>query len=217
MARINKLILNYTIEPFRSYSVGLEYKQTKTTSTSSGGGSYKSDSTSSGGGDYGSTSSGGGKIETTHGSENVRGGMQRVWVQGGGKGYIEIYQTTYHEHRIEMPTHSHSFSVRPHSHSFSLSIPDHSHSVTIPGHTHEQKHGIYEGSRANRCYLRIDGRTVYNYNEEVNIIPYLSKDNGGKIQRGTWHEVEIVPDGLTRINASIFIQLFTNSRGGGDY
>lgn len=217
MARINKLILNYTIEPFRSYSVGLEYKQTKTTSTSSGGGSYKSDSTSSGGGDYGSTSSGGGKIETTHGSENVRGGMQRVWVQGGGKGYIEIYQTTYHEHRIEMPEHSHSFSVRPHSHSFSLSIPDHSHSVTIPGHTHEQKHGIYEGSRANRCYLRIDGRTVYNYNEEVNIIPYLSKDNGGKIQRGTWHEVEIVPDGLTRINASIFIQLFTNSRGGGDF
>lgn len=217
MARINKLILNYTIEPFRSYSVGLEYKQTKTTSTSSGGGSYKSDSTSSGGGDYGSTSSGGGKIETTHGSENVRGGMQKVWVQGGGKGYIEIYQTTYHEHRIEMPTHTHSFSVRPHSHSFSLSIPDHSHSVTIPGHTHEQKHGIYEGSRANNCYLRIDGRTVYNYNEEVNIIPYLSKDDGGKIQRGTWHEVEIVPDGLTRINASIFIQLFTNSRGGGDF
>ena len=60
-------------------------------------------------------------------------------------------------------------------------------------------------------------RTVNIRDTEVNIIPYLSKDGGGKIQRGTWHEVEIVPNRLTRINASIFIQLFTQSRGGGDF
>lgn len=221
MARINKLILNYTIEPFRSYSVGLEYKQTKTTSTSSGGGSYQSDSTSSGGGNYGSTEAGGGIYETTHGTEDVRGERISLDVydnRGQKIGFTSrFFHVESHEHRIESRAHTHSLNISPHSHSFSLSIPDHSHSVTIPGHTHEQKHGIYEGTRANRCYLRIDGRTVYNYNGEVNIIPYLSKDDGGKIQRGTWHEVEIVPDSLTRINASIFIQLFTNSRGGGDF
>ncbi len=197
MARINKLILNHTIEAFRSYSVGLEYKETTTTSTASGGGQYSS------------TSFGGGEIESTHGISQVDGRNitidirddRGVWIGSG-----EIYHVYSHEHSLSIPSHSHSFSV-----------PDHSHPVTIPGHTHEEKHGIYEGERANSCYLRVDGQTVYNYNTEVNLIPYLSKDDGGKIQRGSWHEVEIVPDGLTRINASIFIQLFTNSRGGGDF
>lgn len=240
MARINKLILNYTIEPFRSYSVGLEYKQTKTTSTSSGGGSYKSDSTSSGGGDYGSTEAGGGSYgstedgggiyETTHDASDVRHEMVSLQVydnQGKRIGKTQSHyhvishkhriESSPHSHRLDISPHSHKLRIEPHSHNFSISIPDHSHSVTIPGHTHEQRHGIYEGSRADNCYLRVDGRTVYRYHSEVNIIPYLSKDNGGKIERGTWHEVEIVPNSLTRINASIFIQLFTNSRGGGDF
>lgn len=221
MARINKLILNYTIEAFRSYSIGLEYKEAKTSSTSAGGGSYQSDSTSSGGGDYGTTSSGGGTYETTHGVNNVDGGTVRVYVQKNGgidySQYVEFYQVNRHEHNIRIEPHSHDFRIEPHSHNFTIMIPDHTHSVTIPGHTHEQKHGIYEGSSANSCYLKIDGKTVYNYNKEVDIINYLSKDNDGKIQRGTWHTVEIIPDNLTRINASIFIQLFTQSRGGGDY
>lgn len=221
MARINKLILNYTIEPFRSYSVGLEYKETKTTSTSSGGGSYQSDSTSSGGGDYGSTSSGGGSYSTTHGTADVESEMAKVYLQSNAgidySKWVEFYKVVRHEHRFDVEPHTHNFSVEAHTHSFSLQIPDHSHSVTIPGHTHAQKHGIYEGSRARQCHLIVDGQLVYNYNTEINIIPYLSKDDSGKIQRGTWHEVEIVPDSLTRINASIFIQLFTNSRGGGDY
>lgn len=197
MARINKLILNYTIEAFRSYSVGLEYKETTTTSTASGGGQYSS------------TSFGGGEIESTHGISQVDGGNITIDIRdrrGAWIGSGEIYHVYSHEHSLSIPSHSHSFS-----------IPDHSHPVTIPGHTHEEKHGIYEGERANSCYLRVDGKTVFNYSKEVNIIPYLSKDDEGKIQRGSWHEVEIVPDGLTRINSSIFIQLFTNSRGGGDF
>lgn len=221
MARINKLILNYTIEPFRSYSVGLEYKETKTTSTSSGGGSYKSDSTESGGGEYGSTSAGGEVYDTTHGASDVTSEMVSLKVydnQGKQIGYTSShYHVTFHKHRIEVSPHSHRLDIDPHTHSFSLRIPDHSHYVAIPGHTHEQKHGIYEGSKARRCYLIVDGEAVYNYGSEVNIIPYLSKHEDGRIQRGTWHEVEIVPDSLTRINASIFIQLFTNSRGGGDF
>lgn len=221
MARINKLILNYTVESFRSYSVGLEYKQTTTESTSSGGGTYNSTSTSSGGGAYTSTGGGGGDYRDTEANKQYDGGMERVYTktQNGidyGR-WIDIYLIKSHSHGFTIPSHTHSISIGQHSHAVTLSVPDHSHSVRIPGHTHEQKHGIYEGSRADYCTLVVDGKTVNIKDTEVNIIPYLSKDGGGKIQRGTWHTVQIKPNGLTRINASIFIQLFTQSRGGGDF
>ena len=223
MARINKLILNYTIEPFRSYSVGLSYKGAETSSTSAGGGRYQSGSTSSGGGDYGSTSSGGGTYRDTESNKQYDAGMERVYVRKSPNGaidysqWIEIYVVRSHSHGFSVPDHSHNVSISAHSHSISLSIPDHTHSVSIPGHTHDVQHGIFESTRADYCTLKVDGRTVNIRDTEVNIIPYLSKDGGGKIQRGTWHEVEIVPNRLTRINASIFIQLFTQSRGGGDF
>lgn len=44
-----------------------------------------------------------------------------------------------------------------------------------------------------------------------------AKDEDGKITRGTWHEIKIVPDSLTRIEANLFVQTFVQSVGGGDY
>ena len=221
MARINKLILNYTIEPFRTYSTGLEYAGGDVATTTSGGGTYQNTSTSSGGGTWTSTGGGGGTYRDTESNKQYDAGMERVYTQtASGIDYgrwIEIYMVRSHSHGFSVPDHSHSVSTQDHSHQVSININSHAHNVTIPRHTHAEKHGIYEGSRANNCHLKVDGQTVYNYNREVNIVPYLSKDGSGKIQRGTWHEVEIIPDALTRINASIFIQLFTNSRGGGDY
>ena len=52
---------------------------------------------------------------------------------------------------------------------------------------------------------------------EMDIVAYLDKDDDGKITRGTWHEIEIVPNGLTRIEANLFVQAFVQSVGGGDY
>ena len=46
---------------------------------------------------------------------------------------------------------------------------------------------------------------------------YLSTDDNGKIRRGAWHEIQIVPDGLTRIEANLTAQVFVQSVGGGDY
>lgn len=232
MARINKLILNYTIEQFRAYSRATKGGGANVATTEAGGGVYTSTesggddytSTGSGGGDYTSTGSGGGEYETTHGMAQVEGGMYKIQVQGGGGGYIETYKTTHHEHNVSIPAHSHSVSIPEHTHSVkirahshNLNIRAHKHNFTLPDHKHEIDYGIYEGSKASYCYLKVDGTLVYNTDKEINLIPYLSKDDGGRIQRGTWHEVEIMPDTLTRINASLFIQLFTNSRGGGDY
>lgn len=221
MARINKLILNYTIEPFRTYSTGLEYAGGDVATTTSGGGTYQNTSTSSGGGTWTSTGGGGGTYRDTEANKQYDAGMERVYTQtASGIDYsrwIEIYMVRSHSHAFQVLAHTHSVSTQDHRHQVSINVNAHTHSVSIPPHTHDVQHGIFESTRADYCTLKVDGITVNIRDTEVNIIQYLSKDGGGKIQRGTWHEVEIVPNRLTRINASIFIQLFTQSRGGGDF
>ena len=68
--------------------------------------------------------------------------------------------------------------------------------------------------------LRVDGQDVpgeLNSSGELDIVAYLSKDDDGRIQRGTYHTIELVPDKLTRIEASLFVQTFIQSVGGGNY
>ena len=45
----------------------------------------------------------------------------------------------------------------------------------------------------------------------------MSADEDGRIQRGQWHVIELVPDQLTRIEANLYAQCFIQSLGGGDY
>lgn len=89
----------------------------------------------------------------------------------------------------------------------------------MPSHGHEMLFGIYEGGRANTATIKVDGTTMPTPADwgEIDIINYLSKDNEGKILRDRWHRVEILPDQQSRIVAALFTQLFTNSRGGGDF
>ena len=89
----------------------------------------------------------------------------------------------------------------------------------MPSHTHTMKYGLYEGDTAERATVKVDGTsmpTPADWNE-IDIVNYLQKDDGGKIMRDTWHTVEILPNKQSRIVAALFTQLFTNSRGGGDY
>ena len=44
-----------------------------------------------------------------------------------------------------------------------------------------------------------------------------AQKDSGKIRRGTWHTVEVLPDTMSRIVGAVFSQTFCNSRGGGDY
>lgn len=237
--RINKLILNYQIENFRAYSKAIEGGGETATSTNSGGGSATStgsgggayDSTGNGGGQYSSTNSGGSATQTSGVDRYVddRGGHNHGISQGTqlmkvGGGSVTWVQSGEHEHRVEIPSHSHSFSVPTHSHSINIqahnhnvNIPSHAHDINIPNHKHNIEFGIYQGSRADYCTLKIDGQIVNITDKEVNIIPYLAKDNQGKITRGSWHTIEIIPNKLTRISASVFLQTFLNSRGAGDF
>lgn len=131
-----------------------------------------------------------------------------------------------HEHGVYVGGHTHSFSVGSHthavsipSHSHSVSIPAHSHRFSIPDHTHEIEYGIYKGTSAKEVTIKVDSNTVpdtFQQIDDLNIIPYLSTDKEGKISRG-WHTLQVVPDTLTRIELDLVIQLFANSRGGGQY
>ena len=128
-----------------------------------------------------------------------------------------------HTHRIDAHTHSvsaHTHRVDAHTHNVSAhthTVKAHTH--TIRDHTHEIQFGIYEGSRASRAVIKVDGRTIpttASY-DNIDIVAYLSKDGSGKIQRNAWHTVEILPDTMSRIVGAVFSQTFCNSRGGGDY
>lgn len=136
-----------------------------------------------------------------------------------------------HTHKLSAHSHDmahyHNFS---HSHSVvatvtippqTIAIPSHRHTVTIDPHTHDMVYGIYEGGKAGSITIRVDGQDVAGIKgtdmDELDIVAYLAKDGEGRITRGTWHTVELVPDALTRIEANLFVQAFVQSVGGGNY
>ena len=132
-----------------------------------------------------------------------------------------------HSHSVAIPDHSHSVAIPDHSHSVtipnhthSVEIPDHTHNVTIPDHTHGIVYGIYEGTTAQSVTIKVDGSTVPASlldSREIDVTAYLAKDQNGKITRNSWHEIQIIPNRLTRIEANLFAQCFIQSVGGGDY
>ena len=240
VVRINKMLLNIQFEPFRAFERAVKGGGGQTTSsgggqtTSSGGGS----TTSSGGG--ATTSAGGGQTSggtalessniipsETNGQAVHNHGLPRnaalAIVDGSLKivGSANFVWSGAHVH----PAHTHTISAHTHTikaHTHNVSAHTHTvqaHTHTISDHTHEIQFGIYEGSRASRAVIKVDGRTIptpESY-DNIDIVAYLSKDGSGKIQRNAWHTVEILPDTMSRIVGAVFSQTFCNSRGGGDY
>ncbi len=223
--RINKVLLNLSFEPFRGYTKAIEGGGERTSTTKSGGG--YSETTDSGGSTTSTSESvtlkssnitsidsgGSGAANHNHGIE--KGTYLCIADKSGGEptSTVKWVPSGAHEHGA----HSHTVRVPSHSHDFR--IPSHSHSFTMPDHSHSIKFGIYEGSTAESATISVDDNkmpTISSY-ESIDLVPFLSKDNDGKIQRNIWHEIKITPDTLTRISASVFTQLFTNSRGNGDY
>lgn len=121
-----------------------------------------------------------------------------------------------HTHRISAHTHEvydHTHTVRAHTHT----VKDHTH--TVKDHTHAIEFGIYEGQRASKATIKVDGKEIpapSSYSN-IDIVKYLATDSSGKIRRNSWHSIEILPDNMSRIVGAVFAQTFCNSRGGGDY
>lgn len=207
---INQILLNAQTAAFRGYS-----KTTK-----GGGGTSRGSSTSSGGGATATTEAtdlpssnivaddqggqnaknhnhgiaAGVRLAVVNNSNEITGSVG--WTPSGAHGHGK------HKHDVPIPKHSHNFTVE------------------IDDHTHDIEYGIYTGTTANTLTLKVDGRTVpgafARSIDNIDIIDYLDTDNGGNINRG-WHEIAITPDELSRVEADLVIQLFANSRGGGQY
>lgn len=225
VVHINEVILSGGTTPFRAYSKAIEGGGSTTTTTDGGGAFY---TTSSSGGGSTETSS-----ETTLESETVQsdgnsGPGTAKHNHGMSDGLLLLYTNsessltptgcrafvpsgahihTAHSHDVDIPEHEHD-----------IEVDDHTHDITLPDHTHEIEYGIYQGGTANALTLIVDGEEVgvFNSFNDINIIPYLSKNDGGQINR-SWHTVEIQPNSLTRVEVDLAIQLFANSRGGGQY
>ncbi|MEK4779822.1 phage tail spike protein [Bacillus sp. FSL L8-0199] len=212
------------------------------TSTSGGGGSFTSEA---GGGAVPSTTQKSfaemhlmsGVPQNSVGSENWGYHLHEVVIPGDAFSHSHTVNVPSHKHQVNIPAHSHSVTIPAHTHS--VQIPDHTHQISIPNHTHEInipnhthtislpdhmhdiQHGIYKLSeKPSRVTVKVDGNIVpvdSTSAQNINLIPYLSKDGGGKIERNKWHEITITPDKLGRVNANIISRLFIQSRIGGTF
>ena len=212
-------------------------------STNSGGGSAQ---TSSAGGDHKhtvmkyiedvgkDTSVGTARLYQPSGS-NFKVILKSVSMAGD---IITASSSGNHSHSVNVPNHSHGFNINIPSHSHNVSIPNHTHTVQIPNHTHtvkipSHKHnvvlpehthplewGIFQASdSASRVDIIVDGTTLPNHEtsqDRLNIVKYLKKTSGGKIQRGN-HTIQIKPNKLARIEAQVTCRVFIQSQLGGQF
>jgi len=229
--RINKVLLTYNNEPFRADSKSAA-SDGEVITTIADGNSYIVDgngavirgnnlitggmilagsvitgmATSAGGGTYytsyaGSHDHGGSAGSHNHGNPDNNNTAPSITTDGS------------HRHSVDIPPHTHD--VLNHSHYI-----DHEHSLEIPPHTHALVFGIYEGTTATSNGILVDGNLVPGSSTSatnLDLVDYLELDSEGKIKRGQFHEIEIIPNRNSRIVATLVIQFFVNSRGGGSY
>ncbi|UPO88343.1 phage tail protein [Niallia sp. Man26] len=244
IVRLNKAILSYKTESFRTYGRATKGggSTVKASTTGGGGSTVKASTTGGGGGTIKSstTESGGATIQSTStktfAQMNLQTGVPTNAVPGeeSDEGYpnygyhlheVQINGEHFeHSHDVTLQAHSHGFSfqLEPHSHPFEFTLEDHTHpfNFTLEDHTHDLEFGIYKLDKMPaKVSIKIDGNavpiTALN-GDNINIIPYLSKDSSGKVNRG-WHTIHITPDDLGRINAQIYTQFFIQSRGEGEF
>ena len=210
-----------------------------TVSSTSGGGTSKSTDTD--GGDSVTSNSGGGSTKTTTsgGSFNkTSGSVQGISSQttssaDGSKGshthtygvgaHTHNVSVNGHTHSVEIPSHTHTVKVPSHSHDFTVpshshnvTIPSHSHGFTIPGHSHNIEAGIFRFGSPKSFRVLVNGEvkaTFTGSSAEIDLTEYLIDEDAGKITRGSWQSLEILPDDLAYIKVSLMVQGFVQSRG----
>lgn len=234
VVNINTCELTFRTKPFRAYSRATEGGGATVKSTSAGGGT--STSTSSGGGS--SETSGASSVSSRTSGASSSSTSGSVWSGSGftidtagvtpappnynHKHSVLASQLAHshsmaHTHSINFQ-HTHSVSIPNHTHSFT--VPAHTHDIELPDHVHDVKHEIVElGTTPNRVTIKVDGNTVPHTStsgDRINLVDYMNKDSNGKISRGR-HEVEILPNGLARIEADLILRVFIQSRLGNVY
>lgn len=220
--RINKVLLSWKYEAFRSFEKGAAASGSISVSTTLGG------ETTIAGAQFTSLDT----TRQTTGAVAISG--NQILGNTGSYGPVATggeYGDTWHTHQVG--SHEHSIGSKfmnfgSHSHEMDHvhkipahyhELAGHTHVVNASAHTHDSVYGIYTGTTATKATLKVDGVERFvdaSGRSEVDVTQYLAMTDG-RITRGVWHEIEIVPDKLTRIEANLFVQLFVQSRGGGDF
>lgn len=186
-----------------------------TQTSSSGGGTTKSTTTAT----FSQLSLMSGVPQNSVGTENWGYHLHETVIPGSHFSHGHNVTIPSHTHSVNIPKHAHEINIPDHTHQ--INIPNYTHSITLPDHTHDIQHGIYMLSeKSRRVTVKVDGNVVpvdSTSTQNINLIPYLSKDGGGKIERNKWHEVTIKPDKLGRVNANIISRLCIQSRIGGTF
>ena len=211
MRIVNFVKVKIKSESFRAYSkaTSAEEEQEETSGkneeevlTSDGGGGIKE-----------TTKDGGGVTKETGDS-----GINVTWVQPStyeSEGHTHQYErVNSHQHEVTIPDHTHVVELEDHKHD--VTIPSHTHSFIIPAHNHDIVPGIYTFGNPKSISVKINGKTVMqiqDVNAELDITEYLIDEERGTIPRGTWHEIEIVPNDLAYVMIDMYVQGFIQSRG----
>ena len=137
-----------------------------------------------------------------------------------GSAGVHKHTIAKHQHGMK---HYHDVGVVVTIPSMQFELSNHSHSVEIPDHTHELEYGVYEMSgSADSLSIKVDDTTIPTPTDqgrrgEIDIAQYMAADSDGRITRGAWHTVEFSPSAIARVTADLFLQVFIQSRGAGDY
>ena len=232
---VNSVMVKIEMSKFRAYS--------KT--TSSGGGSAQT-SSASGGGSHTSSSggsalatSGSSSIRTTAVTQTIDQGNTGRSAVGGSSATTgttnshthSYYRPPYsdgnygwHQHYYSFSgTHSHNMehthTVEMPAHTHTVSISAHSHSVSIPDHTHSIEYGIfYASDTPSSAIVYIENIYAFSIGTsfEGDITQYLVGSDG-KIPRGRYIDLKVVPNTLARVTISSAPQAFIQSKIGGNY
>ncbi len=217
--RINKMVLSVSFEAFRGYSKAVSSTKIDLTTTNEGGGTTSGSSSTS------SVTSSATSLPAKNISPGNDGLNNAVHNHGiDTKGY-RIALCNWDNEVVDntgfVPSGAHDHGDHAHTVDFAHThtLPKHSHDITMPEHSHDMTYGIYEGDTAESATIKVDGSELPTPEDwsDINIIDYLDADDSGRIYRDTWHKIEILPAKQSRIVAALFTQLFTQSRGGGDY
>ncbi len=230
MKFINKVLVKIKTEAFRAFSKATEGGGAVSSTTKSGGGSWES--TDSGGGSLETTTQttsivtqkdgGGFEVDTAWGGTDVEYIVNQTQPAGVDNHTHGVRQVHGHRHIFEMPDHKHEVDSKPHSHSIRIPshkhdvrIPSHKHDFKIPNHTHKITPGIYRFGRSGKFKIMINDKEQAVYDgstQEIDITEMLVNDEG-MINRGSWHSVKAVPEDLSYISISLYLQGFVQSRG----
>lgn len=132
------------------------------------------------------------------------------------QGHTHSVSVPGHTHSVSLPSHTHSVTIPSHTHS--ITIRDHTHTIEIPDHAHSIEQGIFEFGRPTSAAIYANGvkKADMTTEGELDISVYLTNDQK-KIPRGSWLEVEVVPNDLAYVTIDIVIKGFVQSRGGSIY